>query len=91
MSKLEVKINASGRPDIMVGPKIMFRCMGNGQLPLARKMACAEEMFKVVVEAQQVIAHALHLLKDDPSFATSISLKRVEELARIVIAKAKGE
>ena len=50
-----------------------------------------DELLDALADCQQALAHAIHRLKDDGIFSTSIALKGAEEKARAAIAKAKGE
>jgi len=62
-----------------------YETIGNALL-----IAAAPELLEALEDAQQALAHALHRLKDDSSFSTSIALKGAEEKARHAINKAKG-
>ena len=48
------------------------------------------ETLALLRDAQQALAHAIPVLQDDPSFATSIALKGAEERGRHFLAKAEA-
>lgn len=59
-------------------------------LPLAQiidRETGTAELVAALSDAQQALAHALHVLKDNGSFGTSIALKYAEEKARAVLAR----
>ena len=49
-----------------------------------------DELLRALKDSQQALAHAIYVLRDDPSFATSIALKGTEERARVAVANAEG-
>ena len=49
-----------------------------------------DALLDALQDAQQALAHAIHVTADDPSFATSIALKGAEEKARMALVKATG-
>jgi hypothetical protein len=61
---------------------------GETQKANAELMALAPKMLITLMECQQALDHAIFRLKDDGQFSTSIALKRAEEQARMLIAKA---
>jgi len=49
------------------------------------------ELLDALRDSQQALAHAIHVLRDDPSFATSIALKGAEAKALAAINKVEGK
>lgn len=80
-------IGANGQTVFLIGDNRRLIPMG----PDTLLIAAAPELLDALRDAQQALAHAIYILKDDVTRTTSIALNRAEDKAQAAIAKATGE